>query len=299
MNGYTKGARNELFALQPAPLQVMWLGYPGTSGASFMDYIITDKMTSPIEVAEQYSEKLAFMPNTFFVGDHRQMFPHLGQKAILDLGSGHIAENIAIVNGTDISTLTEQHTAKQLRLVDGSNEVNFPVLTTAMSQAIMTLVQSGQASATINGINIYNGSSNLGNNKSATGEAIPNGLIISTRSQYNLPDDAVIYCNFNQLYKIDPSTLEMWLNILKNVPKSVLWLLRFPAVGEPNIQQTAIDAGIPKGRIIFSPVAAKEEHVRRGQLADVCLDTPLCNGHTTGMDVLWAGTPMVTLPGKC
>jgi protein O-GlcNAc transferase len=36
--------------------------------------------------------------------------------------------------------------------------------------------------------------------------------------------------------------------------------------------------------------------VRRGQLADVCLDTPLCNGHTTGMDVLWAGTPMVTLP---
>lgn len=37
--------------------------------------------------------------------------------------------------------------------------------------------------------------------------------------------------------------------------------------------------------------------MRRGQLADVCLDTPLCNGHTTGMDVLWAGTPMVTLPG--
>lgn len=45
----------------------------------------------------------------------------------------------------------------------------------------------------------------------------------------------------------------------------------------------------------MSNVAAKEEHVRRGQLADVCLDTPLCNGHTTGMDVLWAGTPMVTL----
>ena len=39
--------------------------------------------------------------------------------------------------------------------------------------------------------------------------------------------------------------------------------------------------------------------MRRGQLADVCLDTPLCNGHTTGMDVLWAGTPMVTMPSKC
>lgn len=78
----------------------------------------------------------------------------------------------------------------------------------------------------------------------------------------------------------------------------MLWLLRFPAVGEPNIQQYAQNMGLPTSRIIFSPVAPKEEHVRRGQLADVCLDTPLCNGHTTGMDVLWAGTPMVTLPGE-
>lgn len=54
--------------------------------------------------------------------------------------------------------------------------------------------------------------------------------------------------------------------------------------------------GLTPGRIIFSNVAAKEEHVRRGQLADVCLDTPLCNGHTTSMDVLWTGTPVVTLP---
>ena len=88
------------------------------------------------------------------------------------------------------------------------------------------------------------------------------------------------------------------LQILKRVPNSVLWLLRFPAVGEPNIQQYAQNLGLSQNRIIFSPVAPKEEHVRRGQLADVCLDTPLCNGHTTGMDVLWAGTPMVTMPGK-
>lgn len=54
--------------------------------------------------------------------------------------------------------------------------------------------------------------------------------------------------------------------------------------------------GLGPGRIIFSNVAAKEEHVRRGQLADVCLDTPLCNGHTTSMDVLWTGTPVVTVP---
>ena len=55
----------------------MWLGYPGTSGAPFMDYIITDKETSTAELAEQYSEKMAYMPHTFFIGDHANMFPHL------------------------------------------------------------------------------------------------------------------------------------------------------------------------------------------------------------------------------
>lgn len=56
------------------------------------------------------------------------------------------------------------------------------------------------------------------------------------------------------------------------------------------------ERNIDTRRIVFSNVAAKEEHVRRGQLADVCLDTPLCNGHTTGMDILWTGTPMITMP---
>ena len=55
----------------------MWLGYPGTSGAPYMDYIITDAQTSPLRLASQYSEKIAYMPNTFFIGDHKQMFPHL------------------------------------------------------------------------------------------------------------------------------------------------------------------------------------------------------------------------------
>ena len=53
-------------------------------------------------------------------------------------------------------------------------------------------------------------------------------------------------------------------------------------MGETNIHVAAQQMGLKNGKIIFSNVAAKEEHVRRGQLADVCLDTPLCNGHTTG-----------------
>jgi protein O-GlcNAc transferase len=136
------------------------------------------------------------------------------------------------------------------------------------------------------------------NNKAATGEEVPQTIVVTTRQQYNLPDDAVIYCNFNQLYKIDPLTLQSWVHILRNVPCAVLWLLRFPAVGEQNLLASVQAMGIPPNKLIFSNVAAKEEHVRRGQLADVCLDTPLCNGHTTSMDVLWTGTPVVTLPGE-
>ena len=138
----------------------------------------------------------------------------------------------------------------------------------------------------------------VNNNNNSQDNAVPLqcDLPLTTRTQYGLPENAVVFCNFNQLYKIDPSTMKSWLNILKRVPQSVLWLLRFPAAGEENLLKFAAEHGLEASRIIFSNVAPKEEHVRRGRIADLCLDTPLCNGHTTGMDVLWAGTPVLTLP---
>lgn len=129
MNGYTKGARNEIFALRPAPIQVMWLGYPGTSGADFIDYIITDRVTSPIELADQYSEKLAYMPDTFFVGDHKQMFPHLMERVILLDKSPtesneteksvptSLPDTVSIVNATDLSPIIEKAEVKKIREV--------------------------------------------------------------------------------------------------------------------------------------------------------------------------------------
>ena len=66
------------------------------------------------------------------------------------------------------------------------------------------------------------------------------------------------------------------------MPASVLWLLRFPPYGEPRIRAEAAARGVDPGRIIFTDVAAKPVHIRRSGLADVFLDTPLCNAHTTG-----------------
>ncbi|XP_072390570.1 UDP-N-acetylglucosamine--peptide N-acetylglucosaminyltransferase 110 kDa subunit isoform X2 [Diabrotica undecimpunctata] len=303
MNGYTKGARNEIFALRPAPIQVMWLGYPGTSGASFMDYLITDEITSPIEVADQYSEKLAYMPYTYFVGDHKQMFPHLKERLIVSDKTGqNLADNVAIINATDLSPLVENTDIKEIKeIIKAAKpvEISLKVAELPTTTPIENMIASGQIQTSLNGVVVQNGlATTQTNNKAATGEEVPQNIVITTRQQYGLPDDAVVYCNFNQLYKIDPVTLHMWVNILKAVPNAVLWLLRFPAVGEPNLLSTVQHLGLPPEKIIFSNVAAKEEHVRRGQLSDVCLDTPLCNGHTTSMDVLWTGTPVVTLPGE-
>ncbi|XP_021982886.1 probable UDP-N-acetylglucosamine--peptide N-acetylglucosaminyltransferase SEC isoform X2 [Helianthus annuus] len=84
-------------------------------------------------------------------------------------------------------------------------------------------------------------------------------------------------------------------SILKRVPNSALWLLRFPDAGEMRLCAYAAALGVQPDQIIFTDVAMKNEHIRRSSLADLCLDTPLCNAHTTGTDVLWAGLPMVTL----
>lgn len=305
MNGYTKGARNEIFALRPAPIQLMWLGYPGTSGASFMDYLITDAVTCPLDLAEQYTEKLAYMPHTFFVGDHMHMFPHLKERLIVsDCNQPFetLSDNIALINAADLSPLVENTSIKEVKETvrcSDPMEISLKVAELPTTTPIVSMITKGHIETSVNGLILQNGLATIQtNSKVASGEEVPQNIVITTRQQYFLPNNAIVYCNFNQLYKIDPTTLCMWVNILKNVPNSVLWLLKFPAAGETNIKIAAERLGLGEGRIIFSNVAAKEEHVRRGQLADVCLDTPLCNGHTTSMDVLWTGTPVVTLPGE-
>jgi len=77
------------------------------------------------------------------------------------------------------------------------------------------MIASGQAQTSVNGVVLQNGLAVVdnGNNKAATGEEVPQNIVITSRQQYSLPEDAVVYCNFNQLYKIDPNTLLMWVNV--------------------------------------------------------------------------------------
>lgn len=65
LKGFTAGARPEIFAKRPAPIQVNFLGYPGTMGADYMDYLIADNTLVPEEYQCFYSEKIAYMPNCY------------------------------------------------------------------------------------------------------------------------------------------------------------------------------------------------------------------------------------------
>ncbi len=73
LKGYTFRARPEIAALRPAPVQVSYLGYPGTMGAGFIDYLVGDRFVTPAAAAAHYSEKLVLMPNSYQANDRRRV----------------------------------------------------------------------------------------------------------------------------------------------------------------------------------------------------------------------------------
>ena len=72
LSGYTGGSRSEIFAMRPAPVQVSWLGYPGTMGAEFIDYFVADRIALPEEIAGQFTEAIAWLPHSYQVNDRGQ-----------------------------------------------------------------------------------------------------------------------------------------------------------------------------------------------------------------------------------
>lgn len=72
LKGYTAFSRPGIFAYRPAPLQVSYLGYPGTMGAAFIDYLLADPFVIPEAEREHYAERIAYLPDTYQVNDRRR-----------------------------------------------------------------------------------------------------------------------------------------------------------------------------------------------------------------------------------
>lgn len=198
LTGYTMGARLDILSLRPAPVQISYLGFLGSTGSSCVDYFITDHVVTPAGHETGFTEKLIYMPHCYQVNDD-------------------------------------------------------------------TMAIAAQS---------------------------------FDRREMGLPPEAVVFCCFNQPFKIDRATFDAWLEILRQVPGSVLWLLDHNRAARDQLCLEARNAGIDPARLIFSAPIRIDLHLARLQLADLALDTFSYNGGATTANALWAGVPLVSLMGN-
>lgn len=198
LKGDTEDARVGLFTGRCAPVQVNYLGYPGSMGLDCYDYILADKVVLPEKNHSHYSEKVVSLPHSYQVNDSRR------------------------------------------RISDR----------------------------------------------------------LFTKTELGLPEEGFIFCCFNNSYKILPQTFDLWMEILKNVEGSVLWLYSDTSQTIINLKREAEARGVSSQRLIFAEMMSHAEHLARHRCADLFLDTLPYNAHTTASDALWAGLPILTCMGE-
>ncbi len=107
-----------------------------------------------------------------------------------------------------------------------------------------------------------------------------------------------MFCAFNASYKITPEFFGTWMQLLHEVPDSVLWLRSTNEFAEGNLRSEALAAGVDPARLVFAPrLDSMAQHLVRHRLADLFLDTLPYNAHTTASDALWTGLPVLTCRG--
>lgn len=120
-----------------------------------------------------------------------------------------------------------------------------------------------------------------------------------SRADCGLPEHGPVLASFNNSYKIAPAVFEAWAAILHQMPQAVLWLLiAGPAPMQDNLRREAAVRGIDPQRLRFMPKLPHPEYLARYRHIDLFLDTWPYNAHTTASDALWAGCPVLTLPGR-
>ena len=113
-----------------------------------------------------------------------------------------------------------------------------------------------------------------------------------------MPNNGFILSSFNQSFKIDKKMFNCWLEILQELPESIIWLLEDNKTAQLNLLKYAKKRNIDSDRIIFAKRVSRSEHMERLKLADIALDTRIYNGHTTTTDALQSGVPVVTVTGN-
>lgn len=196
--GYTGLGLPGILAQRAAPVQISYIGYPGTMGAPFVDYLIADETLIPDAQRQHYAEKIIYLPETYQANDDTR-----------------------------------------------------PISDRTMS-----------------------------------------------RAELGLPETGFVYCCFNNNFKIGPAEFDIWMRLLAQVEGSVLWLLQSNIWMEGNLRREAAARGIDPARLVFAPYMTHADHLARLRHADLFLDCFTCNAHATASDALWAGVPVLTVPGR-
>jgi len=121
---------------------------------------------------------------------------------------------------------------------------------------------------------------------------------VPSRRELGLPENAFVFCCFNQIWKITRPIFDVWMRLMAAVEGSVLWLLQTNDWAIANMRREAQAKGIDPGRLIFAAPCEQTLHLARHRCADLILDTLPYNAHTTASDALWMGVPLVTCTGS-
>ncbi len=119
-----------------------------------------------------------------------------------------------------------------------------------------------------------------------------------SRASLGLPEDGFVYCCMGNPLKIEPTVFSAWMRILREVPRSVLWLYAAKPQARGNLRAAAQAAGIDPSRLVFADHAPRPRFVAATSRADLFVDTLHFGSHTTAMDALWAGVPVLSCPGE-
>ncbi|QGZ64388.1 tetratricopeptide repeat protein [Paraburkholderia acidisoli] len=183
-----------LFARKPAPLQVAWLAYPGTTGIGAIDWRLTDPHLDPLAHDAHYTERTWRLPDTFWCYDPLAAQPE--PNALPAESAGHVT-----------------------------------------------------------------------------------------------------FGSLNNPCKLTDTTFRLWARVFERLPTARLVLLAPEGDARRRIGQRMAHAGIDVTRVVFVPFRARDAYLRSYHEIDIGLDTLPYNGHTTSLDALWMGVPVVTRVG--
>ncbi len=117
------------------------------------------------------------------------------------------------------------------------------------------------------------------------------------RAEHKLPEEALVFCAFAANAKINPTIFAVWLALLKQLPRSILWLRAHDAGMIAALRARAREAGVAPERLVFAPAVSEPVHLGRLACADLFLDTFPYSAGSTAADLLWAGVPVLTCVG--